>query len=580
MIRKSLYMKISCLLLLTAAIPFLISNTITYFSTARALEDNMIHTNLSLMQQGVEHTISYMNELEALSLQWYFDKALFQLLEKKSLNYEETTYLENKMISLLYSREELQAISYYSNQNGMNYKRTKEPIDGKYMEKQAMVEEKLRERFLFIETATVGDEVVLYVHRKLVDMPKGEILGYLTLEFSYEQLELIQSRLLDQSNEQLYVLYNQADEFTVLYQTAKHERGAKLDKALEPALSQEKTTSYRHIELQKIKGLSLSIHSEEEGKSYIMIKFIPKKNITARAQESLYMILVVQFVTLLLIILLAMVVSFSIISPIRGLIRNIGRVEKGIFKIDNFKAREDEIGLLEKRFQVMVLALKDLILKQYKHRIELTTSQLKVLQAQINPHFLNNILQTIGTYALKQGVPQIQERISELGAILRYSMDMREEIVEFEKEIAHIQDYLSLQKSRYQDRLYYFIESSEDTRHIKVPKMILQPLVENCIVHGIEEELGTGFIHVSSVRYDHFLIIKIIDSGKGIEAMQISKIHQQHSRNQVHSEEEGIGLMNVLNRLSLAYGEHFTWSMTSVPYVETMIELRIPLDRG
>jgi two-component system sensor histidine kinase YesM len=580
MIRKSLYMKISCLLLLTAAIPFLISNTITYYSTARTLEENMIHTNLSLMQQGVEHTIRYMNELEAISLQWYFDSALFQLMKKKSLNYEETTYLENKMISLLYSREELQAISYYSKQNGMNYIRTKDPIDSKYLEKQALVEEKLRERYLFIETATVGDEVVLYVHRKFVDMPKGEVLGYLTLEFSYEQLDLIQTRLIDQSNEQLFVLFNQADKLTVLYQTAMHERGAKLDKSIETALSQEKTTGYSQIVLQKIKGLSLSVHSEEEGKSYIIVKFIPKQNITARAQEPLYMILVVQFVTLLLIILLAMVVSYSIISPIRGLIRNMGRVEKGIFKIDNFKAREDEIGLLEKRFQVMVLALQDLILKQYKHRIELTTSQLKVLQAQINPHFLNNVLQTIGTYALKHGVPQIQERISELGAILRYSMDMREENVAFEKEIVHIQDYLSLQKSRYQERLHYFIESNADTRHIKVPKMILQPLVENCIIHGIEGGSGTGFIHVTSAKHGLFLIIKIIDSGKGLKAKELMQIHQQFNSNQVHSDREGIGLMNVLNRLSLAYGEHFTWNMTSVPYVETMIELRIPLDRG
>jgi len=578
MIRKSLFMKITCLLLLTAVIPFLISNTITYYSTSKALEGNIIHTNLSMMQQGMEHTIRYMDELETFSSQWYFDNLLFQLLKKNALNYDESTYLENKLISLLYSREELQGVSYFNQKEGRNYIRTKESISRTYLAQQEIIEEKMKDRFLYVETATVGNQPVLYVHRKIVDMPKRDVLGYLTLEFSYEQIEIIQNRLLDQANEQLFVLFNQEDSPKVLYQTAMYERGTELDAALEPALFQENESGYRDLVLQKTRGLALHIQHDGQGKPYTMIKFIPKQNITSHAQQSLYMILVVQFVTLLLIIVIAMIVSYSMLTPIRGLIRNMGKVEKGIFTVDDFKAREDEIGLLEKRFQVMVLALKDLIQKQYKHRIELTTSQLKVLQAQINPHFLYNVLQTIGTYALRQGVPQIQERISELGAILRYSMDMREENVALEKEISHIQDYLSLQKSRYQDKLHYFIEVAPDTQQIKVPKMILQPLVENCIVHGMEEGSGTGFIHVASVRQSNSLVIKIIDSGKGIEAEQLRQL--QLGNSQGYGEREGIGLMNVMNRLSLAYGERFSWKITSVPYVETMIELRIPLDRG
>jgi len=579
MIRKSLFMKITCLLLLTAAIPFLISNTITYYSTSKALEENIIHTNLSMMQQGMERMAGYMNELETFSLQWYFDNALFPLLKKNSLNYDESTHLENKLISLLYSREELQGVSYFNQKEGRNYIRTKESISRTYLVQQEMIEEKMKDRFLYVETATVGNQPVLYVHRKFVDMPKRDILGYLTLEFSYAQIDMIQNRLLDQANEQIFVLFNQEERWpNVLYQTAMLEKGTELDTALEPYLIQETEDGYRNIELQKTKGLALHIQHDEQGKAYTMIKFIPKQNITSHAQQSLYMILVVQFATLLLIIVIAMVVSYSMLTPIRGLIRNMGRVEKGIFKVDTFKVREDEIGLLEKRFQVMVLALKDLIQKQYKHRIELTTSQLKVLQAQINPHFLYNVLQTIGTYALRQGVPQIQERISELGAILRYSMDMREENVALEKEISHIQDYLSLQKSRYPDKLHYFIEVAPDTQQIKVPKMILQPLVENCIVHGMEEGSGTGFIHVASMRQSNSLVIKIIDSGKGIEAEQLRQL--QLGNRQGNREREGIGLMNVMNRLSLAYGERFSWKITSVPYVETMIELRIPLDRG
>ncbi|RXZ79514.1 HAMP domain-containing protein [Paenibacillaceae bacterium] len=578
MVRRSLYLKIISLMLLTAAIPFLISNLITYYSSSQALQKNIIQTNISVMQQGMERTISYFDELETLSLQWYYDSSLFQILKGNSLDYVQTSYLESKMLSLLYSREELQGVTFSSAKDGKKYIKNRESSGHKYIVEQERIDEKMKDRFLLFETASLNGSSVLYLHRKLVDMPSGDVLGYLSFSFSTEEIRVIQDQLFDESNEQIFLFIDQAQAPALLYPTVESAAYTLGSESFLPLLPNENPSGNIDMKIGKTPGIGIYHHRLEEKMNFTMLKFIPKQHVTQNARQALNVVLIVQLITLVFIIMLALTVSYSIISPIRRLISNMSRIEKGIFKIDQFKEREDEIGILEKRFQIMVHALSDLILKQYRNRVELTTAQLKMLQAQINPHFLYNILQTIGTFALQKGVPQIQERIVELGAILRYSMNMQEENVAFEQEVLHIQDYLSLQKSRFQERLDYDIDCSSDTRNIKIPKMIIQPLVENSIVHGIEEGKGTGAISVTSRICGKFLVLNIKDNGKGMDASLIDLIYRQYENYHIYDEKSGIGLMNVLYRLYLAFGSEFQWRITSEPYVATLVELRIPLE--
>src|SRR5690606_37301992 len=116
-------------------------------------------------------------------------------------------------------------------------------------------------------------------------------------------------------------------------------------------------------------------------------------------------------------------------------------------------------------------------------------------QAQINPHFLYNTLQSIGTMALRHGVPEVRDKLAELGAIMRYSMDIKSETVQLKKEIEHIEQYLSLQIGRFKNKLSYTLTCPPEAMCIEVPKMILQPLVENSIVQGLERGTGTGTLH-------------------------------------------------------------------------------------
>ncbi|MDF2963424.1 MAG: hypothetical protein K0S39_5159, partial [Paenibacillus sp.] len=271
--------------------------------------------------------------------------------------------------------------------------------------------------------------------------------------------------------------------------------------------------------------------------------------------------------------------SFATMAPIKRLLRSIAMVEKGNFDVNLTTGRKDELGVLEIRFQTMIRNIDDLMNREYRNRLELATAQLKMLLAQINPHFLYNTLQSIGTLALRHGSPEINEKITELGAILRYSMDLKTEVVPLQKEVEHIEHYLSLQMGRFKNKLSYTLSSPKETYSIRIPKLILQPIVENCIIHGFEKGGGSGTLHIA-IELDHKLLsIRVIDNGKGFDPMRIEQIQQEYGNFQLLSGQEGgIGLINVLHRLRLFYGQNFEWDITSVPFVETVIALQITID--
>src|SRR5690606_7900640 len=152
--------------------------------------------------------------------------------------------------------------------------------------------------------------------------------------------------------------------------------------------------------------------------------------------------LAIPFLTTGIVLICALLLSYVLIAPVKRLVRNIAKVQAGDFDMPlPAPARRDELGVLEHRFHAMVRGLDDLMNREYRSRLELTTARLKMLQAQINPHFLYNSLQSIGTLALRQGAHDVNDKIAELGAIMRYSMDLQTESVPLQREIEHIEHY-------------------------------------------------------------------------------------------------------------------------------------------
>lgn len=576
MYKRSLFIKLLVWSLLATTIPFICSNLISYRSTSATLQANMIELNRKTMSIGMENVKKYLEELNQLSVSWYYDQNLMEYLWLEKTDFQQDMYIDRQVAYLMYSRPEIKVVNFHSGMSGQKYAKLNYSV--LKISQQLQLPSDQKESWTTIpgfEMQQLNGNRYLTINKKLIDYPKPNVLGMLSMYISLDEIGRLSRQLFDPDQESLFMLMNGSGE--LLY-ASKETSDTSAMQPTELGLNMQEQPGYRYGEYNGKKGVFIIVNDTFYEMPLTMIKFIPSDFINQAAQKTLDQSIAIQFIALAFILLFTFIISYSTITPIKRLIRNMTRVEIGQFDVEEFKTREDEIGILELRFQTMVRNLKEMIIREYEQRIEISTAQLKMLQAQINPHFLYNTLQSIGTVALRHGVEEINDKIFQLGSILRYSMDFNTETVYLQQEIEHIEDYLSLQENRFKHKLSYIIHSEPDALRVRVPKMILQPLVENSIIHGIESGTGMGTIHLDMVLDAGWLTIHITDNGKGMDYNEIEQVQLRfHEPNVYKREEGGIGLINVLQRLRLKYGDQFKWHITSTPYDKTEISLIIPI---
>ncbi|TBL75789.1 histidine kinase [Paenibacillus thalictri] len=578
MYKRSLFVKLLVWTLLATAIPFICSNLISYRSTSASLEANMIELNQKTMNIGMENMKKYFQELNQLSVSWYYDPSLLSYLWLDKPGFDQDTYIDRQVSYLFSSRAEIKLVNFYSGMSGQKYAKFN------YSSFSALPQQVLpperKEEWASVpgyEIKQWGGERFLAIHKKLIDYPKPAVLGLLSIYFSLDEIERLGNQMFDPSHETVFLYMNEDRQLVYTSGGLPDKRNSLEDMQRNVNMNGDRQ-GYWSGEYNGEKGVFIVVADNYLRVPLTMIKFIPSDYINQSAKRTLDQSMAIQLSAFALIILFTFILSYSTIAPIKRLIRNMTRVEIGQFDVEQFKTREDEIGILELRFQTMVRNLKDMIFREYQQRIEISTAQLKMLQAQINPHFLYNTLQSIGTIALRHRVDEINDKISQLGAILRYSMDFSTETVYLQKEIEHIEHYLSLQESRFTSKLLYSITCDPAARHVTVPKMILQPVVENSIIHGIESGLGAGEIDLTITVDDQFLTIRMMDNGKGMDFSEIEQVKLQFEEPHAYKKDGGgIGLINVLQRLRLKYGDSFEWHIDSKPYEKTEITFIIPV---
>lgn len=213
-------------------------------------------------------------------------------------------------------------------------------------------------------------------------------------------------------------------------------------------------------------------------------------------------------------------------------------------------------------------------LSERKYRLK--TMELLALQSQINPHFLFNTLHAINckVISLTRGPNEISDMLEKLSDILDYSLSHPEEMVSIEKEIKNVKNYVDIQKIRYGQQFDVLWEYDENLMHKKIVKMILQPLVENSIYHGIRMKQEAGLIKIKIFKRGEFIKISVVDNGIGMSCEKLQEIYEKLSRDWEYSEE--IGLLNTHYRLKLTYGNRYKMIIRSKQNLGTAIYLYIP----
>ena len=241
-------------------------------------------------------------------------------------------------------------------------------------------------------------------------------------------------------------------------------------------------------------------------------------------------------------------------------------------------ARDDEIGLLQNSFADMAERTQNLIASEYIAKIEKRNAQLRALQAQINPHFIYNTLQAVGGMALKHEVPGIYEVTLNLIDIMRYSLNFSKDRVRLGDELKYLQSYLQIQNLRFGRRLDLAFDAPEECFEYLVPKLILQPLVENCFEHGLAERAGRWVVTIRAAVVGNDLLLTVADNGVGIPAEKLEQIRaalESTTESSLRGAEH-IGLTNVNARIRLMFGgEDYGLTIDSDPDSGTSITVRL-----
>ncbi|GAB6108652.1 sensor histidine kinase [Fusibacter bizertensis] len=285
-----------------------------------------------------------------------------------------------------------------------------------------------------------------------------------------------------------------------------------------------------------------------------IIQSVPNRTIISALNTTLYGGFFAAVLSILISLLFSLVLSHVISKPIISLAKEIRTIDLDNPKPQIVPNRQDEIGFLHDSFNIMVTRNRNLILKEYQSEINKKEAQLRALQAQINPHFMYNTLQVIGGMALKKDASEIYAITIALSDIMRYSLNYAKEMVVLKEEITYLNSYLSIQNERFANRIQFNLKISDAAMTAMVPKLILQPLVENCFEHGLFNKSGEWIITLEGeITDDGDLKIVVTDNGVGIGEEKIKEVNLILQKNAENAIKQGmhIGLCNVASRIKL-----------------------------
>ena len=271
----------------------------------------------------------------------------------------------------------------------------------------------------------------------------------------------------------------------------------------------------------------------------------------------------------------AWAIARSVANPIKQLMELMKKVEAGDLSVSMDVQYQDEVSQLGHSFNVMIEEIKKLMDRVYWEQKELRKTELKALQAQINPHFLYNTLDSIIWLSRAKRYQDIDIMATALTRLFRIGISRGRDMIPIAEEIEHIRSYLTIQNIRYKNKFRYEIGVPEDLQAYKTIKLVLQPLVENAIYHGIKMKRETGRITVTAAESDGMIIFVVTDTGIGMTPQELTAL-ENTLQNASGAKMESYGVKNVNERIKIFFGSDYGLTFHSEYGVGTRVEIRIP----
>lgn len=364
----------------------------------------------------------------------------------------------------------------------------------------------------------------------------------------------------------------------IIYDNSRTKIGTSLEKSVFNRIDQSKKGSFTYNS-----GKTMVVYNSFPRFGWKLAAQISTSQMKANFEPTRNFILFISFALTIISFILALILSNSFTKPIKKLSNFMKNNHQNQNTINSsYLSLNDEVGVLYNEYNEMVNKISAFIKEQYQNKLVLLDSQMKALEAQINSHFLYNTLGSINSIAKIEKIESIETMSKALGDMFRYSIKTTSELVPLAEELNHVNNYLIIQKIRYGPKITYAFNIQEDLLQSRILKLILQPIVENSLYHGLELKKGKGELKIDIWSEAESMILEVEDNGVGMSSDQAAKINEFLKEPPSFSDlgkrdKQSIGIKNVHSRIELYYGNNYGLTFESCLNEGTKVRIRIPL---
>lgn len=406
--------------------------------------------------------------------------------------------------------------------------------------------------------------------REIIDVKNFKPLGVLIINFKEDRLSHLYSKI--ESDNGCNIMIAESDS-RIISATNKDLLDSVVNEDISTDKAFKSKSGYFTKTVNGEKTVIFFTTSSHTGWKFIST--MPYSNITRQINVVKYWVWVISVLCTIAAVLMSVFFSRGITRPVKKLVDLMKRFKNGNFDVIMDYDRYDEVGELSQNFNSMVKEIDNLIKKNYMHEITNKEAEFKALQAQINPHFLYNTLESINWIARLNGVTMVCDMTKALGSLMRASIDNRKKLVSVEEELTYIDYFITIEKIRFGERLSVEIQVDKDIYPMVIPKFLIQPIIENAIKHGIQEKIGEGHISLTGSIQDDKVIFTVKDDGVGMNESKIAEI-LSGCEGLADTEYDRLGVANVSRRIKFYYGDKYGLSIKSKLQKGTEVSIILP----
>jgi two-component system, sensor histidine kinase YesM len=408
--------------------------------------------------------------------------------------------------------------------------------------------------------------------RSVKDMEEGEPIGYIMIRTNERYFSKIYENI-DDHKQKIFIVSDTgiiASSNNPELVAGEAYQDQELMKGIQDSIEKGKN-SFNYTLDQKY----LAVFSKTDRAQWYVVGLIPYTYLNEESRRIGIYSIAVGLICFLLSILLSLIISRSISVPLKNMVHTMQLVKNGDLSVVIEDKSHDELSEVANRFDEMLKEIKDLLETTKIQEKEKRKAELLALQAQINPHFISNTLNSIKWMASIQGAENIEKLIYSLIQMLNASIGKNDKSITLEEELEYLKSYIVIQEFRYYDKFKVKFDIDDETLHFKLLRFLLQPILENAIIHGIEPLDGQGFILIKTFRDGEDLKITVTDNGVGFTQKRMNEVLQEPSKK--NDGFCGIGISNVNDRIKMVYGDRYGVKIQSFENIYTTIEITLPI---